>query len=504
MATGLLGFNPYGGGTVLDISSKPSQFAIQHLQHEQAKDEALDNYFRDLDKTVNTAGIRDIDQQAVLQKLADNRDIYFKNRDALKHPEKYGVDLYNQYMNNYRAAQNIINKSKQEYANQKAAQNLMNEARAKGEVVSDDFAKSIANNQGKSVEDTSFVPTDLASFRTHIPHNDLAYSKLLKTVKLNQGNAATDYRTDRLPDNQTQVTYAKHYPDLEEIKSYSNDALNNQNPKISEGEKIFAQSLLNNPNEVKRLATIYKERTGSTMPITPEGIHLAHSISLAPIQEIKIKEGDTPEYTAAKLAAQENKQIQTYWRTTGAKTKQDIDNEVASNKNALTDKIDEANKNKRLIYNPNTGKNEYWGTVPLTGDQIKLFPQAETITTTKDGQPISYTKQKTPDEVLVDNEGNFYPYFKKLDPATGKEITHTLGKETIPAKDMARVLVTPTTTAKYRSLSIDAATKEHANRYNTQQPSTKIIPFIDGKNLYNIPENQINDFLKDHPKAKKR
>jgi len=305
MATGLLGFNPYGGGTVLDISSKPSQFAIQHLQHEQAKDEALDNYFRDLDKTVNTAGIRDIDQQAVLQKLAENRDIYFKNRDALKHPEKYGVDLYNQFMNNYRAAQGIINKSKQEYATQKAAQNLITQAKEKGEVVSDDFVKALANNQGRSVEDTGYVPTDLSNFTTHIPHNDLAYSKLLKTVKLNQGKDVTDYRTDRLPDNQTQVTYAKHYPDLNEVTSYSNDALNNQNPKIAKGERIFAQSLLDNPNEVKRLGEIYTKRTGAKMPLTPEGIHLAHSISLAPIQEVKIKEGDTPEYAAAKLAAQE-------------------------------------------------------------------------------------------------------------------------------------------------------------------------------------------------------
>ena len=35
MATGLLGFNPYGGGTVLDISSRPTQLYIQNEQHEQ-------------------------------------------------------------------------------------------------------------------------------------------------------------------------------------------------------------------------------------------------------------------------------------------------------------------------------------------------------------------------------------------------------------------------------------------------------------------------------------
>lgn len=312
MPTGLLGFNPYGGGTVLDISSKPTELAIQQMHHEQAKSEALDKYFMDLDRTVNTAGVQSKDQKAVLDKLAANRDLYFKNKEAIKNPSKYGPDVYNQYMNNYRDALNYVEQSKKDYATQKAAQNLINQAKQKGEVVNDDFVKDIANNQHISVADIeNYKPLDVNNFSSYIPHNDFEYSKLLKTVKLNPGNQPTDYSTQVLPDNRTQINYSKHYPDIDELKSYSTNTLNNQNPKIAQGERVFANALLSNPTERQRLADIYKQRTGQDMELTPEGIHLAHSISLAPITNKEINREETPAYLARKQAAETQKQIRT-------------------------------------------------------------------------------------------------------------------------------------------------------------------------------------------------
>ena len=71
-ATGLLGFNPYGKGVAIDFSSKPTQLAIQLEQREQAKREALEKSFMDYEKSINPAGMRKVDSDIFLQKLADN------------------------------------------------------------------------------------------------------------------------------------------------------------------------------------------------------------------------------------------------------------------------------------------------------------------------------------------------------------------------------------------------------------------------------------------------
>ena len=56
-ATGLLGINPYYKGVNIDISSKPTQLAIQLQQKEQAKAEAYEKYFMDYEKSLNSAGL---------------------------------------------------------------------------------------------------------------------------------------------------------------------------------------------------------------------------------------------------------------------------------------------------------------------------------------------------------------------------------------------------------------------------------------------------------------
>ena len=52
-STGLLGFNPYGKGVAIDISSKPVNLAIQLKQRDIAKIDALDKYFMDYERSIN-------------------------------------------------------------------------------------------------------------------------------------------------------------------------------------------------------------------------------------------------------------------------------------------------------------------------------------------------------------------------------------------------------------------------------------------------------------------
>ena len=118
-ATGLVGINPYQKGIALDFSSKPTQLAIQLEQREQAKREALEKSFMDYEKSINPAGMRKVDSDIFLQKLADNKAFYIQNRDRILNPAKYGYDAQSQFMSNNKGLLGLIDQSKQAAANEK-------------------------------------------------------------------------------------------------------------------------------------------------------------------------------------------------------------------------------------------------------------------------------------------------------------------------------------------------------------------------------------------------
>ena len=78
-ATGLLGINPYQKGVAIDIASKPINLAIQLEQKERAKQEALDKYLMDYEKTLNPAGMRKQDQDVFLSKLSQAKQYYLSD-----------------------------------------------------------------------------------------------------------------------------------------------------------------------------------------------------------------------------------------------------------------------------------------------------------------------------------------------------------------------------------------------------------------------------------------
>ena len=108
-ATGLLGINPYYKGAAIDVS-KPVNLAIQLHQKEEAKKEALDKYFMDYEKSLNSAGMRQQDQDVFLRKLARNKDYYLRNREKILNPSKYGAEAQSEYMAGFKGILSDIEK----------------------------------------------------------------------------------------------------------------------------------------------------------------------------------------------------------------------------------------------------------------------------------------------------------------------------------------------------------------------------------------------------------
>jgi hypothetical protein len=118
-ATGLLNSNPYGKAVALDFSTKATNAAIQLIQKEQAKKDALDKTFREYEKSINSAGMREQDQNVFLDQMNDAKLYYLQNQERITMPSKYGAQYQSEYLGKLKNAQVLINESKQEAANTK-------------------------------------------------------------------------------------------------------------------------------------------------------------------------------------------------------------------------------------------------------------------------------------------------------------------------------------------------------------------------------------------------
>lgn len=174
MATGLLNINPYYKGVNLDFTSRPTQLAVQLQQKEQAKAEALEKYFMDYEKSVNPKGLGKGEADVFNKKYNTAREYWIKNKEAILHPTKYGMDAQSTYLAALKDAQGYIELGKQATAERKAFVDYINKQRASGKHISDNYLE-IANNAMKPVE-AGYISPDLSQIRIYDPHNEKQFT----------------------------------------------------------------------------------------------------------------------------------------------------------------------------------------------------------------------------------------------------------------------------------------------------------------------------------------
>lgn len=97
------------------LNSRPhTQLYVQLKQREQAKNEAFDEYVRNLNKNINSAGLRNQERPVFEQKLADWQKFGMENRDRLRNPraDKGAASL--EFQNKYQDILNLVAESKME------------------------------------------------------------------------------------------------------------------------------------------------------------------------------------------------------------------------------------------------------------------------------------------------------------------------------------------------------------------------------------------------------
>jgi len=275
-ATGLLGINPYYKGTNIDVS-KPVNLAIQLEQKERAKQEALDKYFMDYEKSLNSAGMRQQDQDVFLRKLADNKSYYLKNRQKILNPSKYGAEAQSEYMSNFKEILSDINQSKQLAANGKVLSTAVIDAKKNNRTIPKEVTDAIFNNQ-LSMGDPMFQAFDPVNFDAYDKNDATKYSNsIYSKIKLSESKPKRIYNPEF-----NEVSY-------ETVNDISNKSFGQiENLVASElqrnrGLVDDVKSLARDENELNKLAKLYQDFSGKKMnPNSLQDVATAYTISLKP------------------------------------------------------------------------------------------------------------------------------------------------------------------------------------------------------------------------------
>lgn len=314
-STGLLGFNPYGGGVVLDISSKPTALAIQIEQKEAAKRDALQKYLMDYEKSLNSAGMRNVDQDAFLGTLNQAKEYNLKNTEKILNPAKYGSQWQSNYLGMLKKAQSLIEESKVQGADDKIANEHIYRATQEGKTIHDGLMPAIEASR-LSIIDPRFKKINPWELKFDDKYDD---TDLMKNV---WGNITlpTRIREDKLPDGRI-IPVKESYltDDIKQIVPLN--AINDYTTKP--GATAHFNKLAKNPNIYNVANNEFGEAFATIDPVTGVKIKpeigddinkfiAGYALSKKPLGDVSATQGEYDWLTKFKMQqAAANKRQQT-------------------------------------------------------------------------------------------------------------------------------------------------------------------------------------------------
>lgn len=103
----------YSGG-VVEFDSRPEVAMYANLlSRKQAREDALDEYYRKLPATVNSQGVRDQDRGTINQQMSDAMQYWLKNKESIRNPRADQGKAQLELENRYRNIRQIVDESKQ-------------------------------------------------------------------------------------------------------------------------------------------------------------------------------------------------------------------------------------------------------------------------------------------------------------------------------------------------------------------------------------------------------
>ena len=268
-STGLLGINPYKRGVAIDISSKPTQLAIQLQQKEQAKNEALDKYFMDYDKNITPAGMRNIDIEGLMKRKNEAKQYYFQNKEAIRRPELDNGKAYSQFMGMNTDQLGYVTKSKEQTGKAKALSTATMSANQKKQIIADGVKDALVLNE-LALDDPRRVDFDIANFRTYDPYDE---KKFIENV---WGKAELPTKIVNKDIGKGMVIPETYYLGVSEMASKAPERLRDAEfgarsfIRNNEGAVKYFKTLMEDPKMLAEVNKVYKEYKGPDAKIMDE------------------------------------------------------------------------------------------------------------------------------------------------------------------------------------------------------------------------------------------
>lgn len=457
-STGLLGVNPYRGGNVaIDFTSKPTQLAIGLIQKQRAQAEATDKYFKDWEKSINPAGLSKAELDIFAKKLKEVQEYGIKNKQAITNPSKYGYDAQSTLMAGFKDLQGYIEQGKQATAERKAFKDYVNQAIKSGKRVSDNYLDVL--NKAMLPVGAGYTPPDMTQVNIYDPHDDLVFSdKTWKGIDLPGKIEVEEQVLNGKPTGRVkEVKVESITPEV--ANTYAQRARSYYRSNLGTQEQY--NELAKDRDFVNQMNPVYKKYFGTDIK-TPEDLTVAYGLATK-----QPKREDKTGYDFTKE-----------WYFTEGQRRQD--RRSALNRNAINkgsggegpnlfDTIPDATTVSGNTYIRNgqafdKNGNPYSGKMVIKKENLpaeifSVIPLAKNVSsfdvTFENGTPVKFVNKKTG---VIDRRGMYnYQLKYNTEPRKGEQLDY----------------------------------------------GTKPVSYILNGKRYNIPSDQVDEFLKDNPKAKR-
>lgn len=269
--------NPFGGGAVIFDSAPYANLYLQQQQRELAKDEALDKYFQDWDKSINPAGMRQQDTEDLINLMNENKSFYFQNKKAIKNPALDNGRAYNEWYARNKEASGLVNRSKEVAQKEELINRNILQAKQKGLPITDrvledlsSFRKSLRSGQWRD-----FNPDNL-DFQPK-PFDPMRFTKdIFGDVKFGERLQSET----KVPETKTiRRIYETYMPNeaLPTVQARAAAAY-----KTSPSVKEFVDSTIQNSVEFQKLNSLFNSRFGKNIENTDEAA-AAVALSFSPV-----------------------------------------------------------------------------------------------------------------------------------------------------------------------------------------------------------------------------
>jgi hypothetical protein len=166
----------YTGGAVVLPFHQPPNYARQLMMHQQAKNQALGQYYSKLENNINPVGVRDQDMDGWQAKLQAWQQFGIQNRNQLINPNADGGKAVRQFGAMHQDLLGDIQKSKAAAANERAIQPMMLDPKRRALTTNQDLLN--AHKMGLSIydpkhyKDDGVTPVSPADFSFNAPPYD--------------------------------------------------------------------------------------------------------------------------------------------------------------------------------------------------------------------------------------------------------------------------------------------------------------------------------------------